>query len=53
MYPVPVFSLFPPFPRENKVFVAMSFDPRFDARWNNVSKPGGTAISINDEPLEA
>jgi hypothetical protein len=32
------------------VFVAMSFDPGFDARWNNVIKPGITAISINDEP---
>ena len=53
MYPAQVFSLFPPFPRENKVFVAMSFDPRFDARWNNVIKPGIAAISVNDEPLEA
>jgi hypothetical protein len=53
MYPVQVLALFPPFPRENKVFVAMSFDPRFDAGWNNVIKPGITAISINDEPLEA
>jgi hypothetical protein len=53
MYPVQVLALFPPFPRENKVFVAMSFDPRFDARWNYVIKPGITAISINDEPLEA
>ncbi len=39
MYPAHLFSLFPPFPREDKVFVAMSFDPRFDPRWKNVIAP--------------
>ena len=39
MYPQNFFSLFPPFPRNNDVFVAMSFDERFDSRWENVIKP--------------
>lgn len=40
MYPAEIFSLFPPFPREDKVFVAMPFGTQFDARWNDVLKPG-------------
>ena len=39
MYPLNVFSLFPPFPREKTVFVAMSFDPRFQERWSEVIVP--------------
>ena len=39
MYPQNYFSLFPPFPRNNDVFVAMSFDERFNSRWKNVIKP--------------
>lgn len=51
MYPHTYLSLFPPFPRDNRVFVAMSFLPRFDARWQHVLAPairrvraGGTAL---------
>ncbi len=39
MFPNTFFSLFPPFPRNNKIFVAMSFDPQFNARWNGVIEP--------------
>src|ERR1700722_12309898 len=39
MYPNTFFSMFPPFPRNNKIFVAMSFDPQFDARWRGVIEP--------------
>lgn len=39
MYPADYFSLFPPFPRNNRVFVAMSFDPVFEDRWDKVIKP--------------
>ena len=39
MHPQNYFSLFPPFPRNNDVFVAMSFDERFNSRWENVIKP--------------
>ncbi len=52
MYPAHVFSLFPPFPRDHTVFIAMSFDPRFDARWRNVIAPAVGRLSVNDKPLE-
>ena len=52
MYPLNLFSLFPPFPRENKVFVAMSFDREFDKRWKEVIIPGVKEISANETPLE-
>jgi hypothetical protein len=34
MFPVQGFSLVPPFPREETVFIDMSFGPRFDAKWH-------------------
>jgi hypothetical protein len=46
MYPNSYFSLFPPFPRGNSVFVAMSFDPRFDARWDKVIAPGVARVRL-------
>lgn len=52
MYPLHLFSLFPPFPRENKVFVAMSFEAAFDRRWNDVIAPAIRKITKNDVPLE-
>lgn len=52
MYPANLFSLFPPFPREPKVFVAMSFDRRFDERWNNVISPAIRNIEVNGVRLE-
>jgi len=52
MYPAHFFSLFPPFPREEKVFVAMSFDPRFTPRWENVIAPAIGRIKVNDVRLE-
>ena len=39
MYPASFFGLFPPFPRDDRVFLAMSFDSRFDRRWNEVIAP--------------
>lgn len=53
MYPSQFFSLFPPFPRDEKVFVAMSFDHRFDARWEKVIVPAIGRIEVNGKPLEA
>lgn len=53
MFPRNYFGLFPPFPREDKVFVAMSFDDRFQLRWNNVIAPGIQAVTVNGTPLEA
>lgn len=52
MYPSTFFGLFPPFPRDFRAFVAMSFDKRFDARWKNVINPALSGIQFNDIPLE-
>lgn len=52
MYPSTVFGLYPPFPRENKVFVAMSFDSRFDKRWREAIAPGIRRVLVNEAPLE-
>lgn len=52
MYPSQFFNLFPPFPRNQKVFVAMSFAPQFNARWEKVIAPGIRRIRMNDKPLE-
>jgi hypothetical protein len=52
MYPAHFFSLFPPFPKDHTVFIAMSFDPRFDGRWRDVIAPAVGRISVNDRPLE-
>lgn len=51
MYPQNFFSLFPPFPRNNKVFVAMSFDKKFDSRWENVIAPTIRKLQINGVSL--
>ncbi len=48
MYPNTFFNLFPPFPRNNRVFVAMSFDAQFDNRWNHVIAPA--IINAGFEP---
>lgn len=52
MYPLHIFNLFPPFPRNNKVFVAMDFDDKFRNRWREVIKPAIESVSINGIPLE-
>jgi hypothetical protein len=40
MYPAHGLQLFPPFPRDERVFVAMSFDERLRSRWERVIEPG-------------
>jgi len=52
MYPNTFFGLFPPFPRDLRAFVAMSFDTRFDARWANVLGPALSRIQVNGTPLD-
>jgi hypothetical protein len=52
MYPSQYFNLFPPFPRENKVFVAMSFHPIFNKRWESVIAPAIKRVERNNVPLE-
>jgi len=51
MYPSQLLSLFPAFPRDDRVFVAMSFDPRFDGRWKNVLEPAIRSTSLIGRPL--
>lgn len=51
MYPANFYSLFPAFPRGTNVFVAMSFDPRFSARWENVIKPAVESLKLGDQQL--
>lgn len=46
MYPLDVFTLFPPFPRDDTVFVAISFDKSFDNRWENVIKPAIKEVGL-------
>ena len=52
MYPAHFLALFPPFPREDKVFVAMSFDARFDSRWKGVIAPAIQSVQVNGKRLE-
>jgi len=52
MYPMNVFALTPPFPRNHRVFVAMSFDSQFDGRWDRVLRPAISAIEIGDTRLD-
>ena len=46
IYPLDVFNLFPPFPRNNNVFVAISFDNKFDDRWKNVIVPAIKEVGL-------
>src|SRR3989337_2771078 len=52
MYPANYFGLFPPFPRQETVFVAMSFDPRFQQRWLEVISRGIRNVQVNGKNLE-
>ena len=52
MYPNTYLSLFPPFPRDNRVFVAMSFHPRFDARWQDVLVPAVRRVTVGGSALD-
>ena len=51
MYPGEILNLFPPFPRTNMVFVAMSFDDAFFPRWKKVLEPALSKIEVNGEKL--
>lgn len=52
MHPYELLGLFPPFPRDETVFVAMPF-LGFDARWNNVIQPAISEVQFDDKPLKA
>jgi hypothetical protein len=53
MYPLDILNLFPPFGRTNQVFVAMSFDTRFDPIWENVFVPAIGAVALENGHLTA
>jgi hypothetical protein len=51
MYPQTYLSLFPPFPRLPKAFVAMSFDSAFTPRWTNVLQPALRDVEVGGVKL--
>jgi hypothetical protein len=51
VYPANILSLFPAHPRNNTVFVAMSFDPQFDDLWAHVLRPAVSDVTLNGVPL--
>lgn len=51
MYPAELLNLFPPFPKTNMVFVAMSFDSSFKPRWANVLCPAVQKVVFKDKEL--
>ena len=53
MYPKQYFDLFPSFPRNKSVFVAMGFDAVFDSRWDNVIKPAIEQVEFDGVKLKA
>jgi hypothetical protein len=53
MYPAEILNLFPPFPKNNMVFTAMSFDPKFKPRWDDVILPAVSSINESEGSLSA
>jgi hypothetical protein len=53
MYPAQFFGLFPSFPQENKVFVAMGFDKQFQRRWEQVIMPSIVEIGLEPHRVDA
>lgn len=51
MYPAELLNLFPSYPKTNMVFVAMSFDPKFNSRWSEIFLPSSPKVSVNNEAL--
>lgn len=52
MYPLNFFNLFPAFPKNNKVFVAMSFSEEFEERWEILISKTISSIEIEGVKLE-
>ncbi len=53
MYPSEYYSLYPPFPRKDEIFVAMSFSGAFSSRWENVIEPAVNSVTVDDKKLKA
>lgn len=52
MYPSEYYSLYPPFPRLDQIFVAMSFSGAFKSRWENVIEPAIGRVALSDKKLK-
>lgn len=52
MYPAEYLNLFPPFPQNDIVFVAMSFDSKFTPRWENVIIPAVSNLDWKGNKLK-
>lgn len=52
VFPQNYFSLIRPFPRDNTVFVAMSFEETFESRWEDVIAPGIRSVQMKSVALE-
>jgi hypothetical protein len=52
MYPGTFFGFSQPFPRSTRVFVAMSFDSKFDYRWEEVLRPAVQETDFEGAVLE-
>lgn len=48
MHPNTYLNLYPAFPRDARVFVAMSFDKAFDKRWKDVIQPAVENTQLED-----
>jgi len=54
MHPHTYLNLYPAFPRDSRVFVAMSFHESFDKRWTEVIRPAVEAVQLaNGDRLSA
>ena len=53
MFPSELFALFPPFPRDQHVFVAMSFNPIFNHRWKVVIEPTIEGLGLKPIRVDA
>lgn len=53
MYPATWLGLFPPYPRSPRVFVAMSFDPRFRERYEVVIAPAVADVGLEPYRVDA
>jgi hypothetical protein len=51
MYPAHWLTLYPATPRDNRVFVAMSFDARLNARWSDVIEPALSSVQFRGNAL--
>ena len=52
MYPAQILALFPPHARNDTVFVAMSFDSKFNSLWADVLTPAIAGVPYHGAMLK-